>query len=247
MVLVHECQDSLLGSSRPMGKSFVKSAIVLLLVAATFYAMAQYLLSGLKPDIAEFPVHLDQGRQYSADFQANWNVYYDIRLESERNLDLQQQNCLLGIETVVPERCAGMAPELLLSWQVESNDAIVASGDSNDSNDGYWELKMGKLLGSFPASAGATYRLRVQIEGASATLQQTNPRIKIGIRAEDLKWTYVWIGMLAQAAGFCFLLALVLLLIHLGCTTRARLDSIGSKDECSKPRTKRGHDHRGQT
>ncbi len=117
MVLVHQRRGSRLGSSQPMVKSFVKSSIVLLLVAAIFYAMAQYLLWGLKSDIAEFPIHLNQGRQYSADFQANWNVYYDIRLDSERNLDLQEQNCLLGIETVVPERCVGITPELLLSWR----------------------------------------------------------------------------------------------------------------------------------
>jgi len=225
MGLVRERQVSRLGSSPPMVMSFVKSAIVLLLVAAIFYAMAQYLLSGLKPDTAEFPVYLHQGHEYSTDFQANWNVNYDIRLDSERNLDLQQQNCLLGIETVVPERCAGIAPELLLSWQVETRDIVVASGDSNDSDEGYWELKMGKVLGSFPAVTGKIYHLRVQIEGSSATLQQTNPKIKIQIRPEDLKWTYVWIGMLAQAAGFCFLLALVLLLIFWGRILRVRLNS----------------------
>jgi hypothetical protein len=157
--------------------------------------------------------------------QAKWNVYYQIRLDSERNLDLQKQNCLLGIENVVPEQCADIPSELLLSWRVEESNTIVASGNSDDTNEGYWDLKMGKVLGSFPATKGKIYRLLVQITGASATLQQTNPHIKIEIRPEDLKWTYVWIGILSQAAAFCLLLALVLLLIFGGRNIRARLDS----------------------
>ena len=190
--------------------------------------MAQYLLSGLKLNSADFPVHLQQGREYSADFQANWNVYYDIRLDSARNLDLQKQNCLLGIETVVPERCAGISPELLLSWWVETGNTIVASGNSNDTNEGYWELKMGKIVGNFPAAKGKTYRVRVRVEKSSLTLQQTNPRINIKIKAEDLKWTYVWAGILIQAAAFCFLLTLILLLIFVAHGIKARLKSIDS-------------------
>ena len=143
----------------PTGTHFVKSAVVLLAVATVFYGLAQYLLRGLEADAAEFPVHLHEGGKFSADFEAKWAVDYEIRLDSERNLDLQRQNCLLGIETTVPERCAGMAPELLLSWRVETDNTFVASGDSNDSNKGYWDLKMGKVLGSFPATKGEIYRV----------------------------------------------------------------------------------------
>jgi len=184
------------------------------MAAAVFYGIAQYLLWGLGASSVDgFPVQLRAGRAYSGAFQAKWDVYYEIRLDSERNLDLQQQNCLLGIETVVPERCADMPPELLLSWQVETNKTIIASGESDEFSQGYWELKMGKVLGSFPATRGTIYRVQVQIKRSSSTLQQTNPQITMKIRSGDLKWTYVWIGMLSQAAAFCFLLAIILLLI----------------------------------
>ncbi|MCP4387103.1 MAG: hypothetical protein GY802_02325 [Gammaproteobacteria bacterium] len=217
-----------MSSSTPTITSFAKSATVLLGLAVVFYGLAQYLLWGLETDAAEFPVQLHEGREFTAEFQAKWNVYYEIRLDSERNLDLQQQNCLLGIETIVPERCARVPPELLLSWQVETNNSIVVSGNSDDTNEGYWDLKMGKVLGSFPAAKRKIYRIRVQVTGSSSTLQQTNPRIKVKVRPEDLKWTYVWVGMLIQAAAFCFLLALVLLLILCGRKLRARLNSIDS-------------------
>ena len=127
-------------------------------------------------------------------------------MNSERNLDLQEQNCLLGIETVVLERCVGTPPELLLSWRVETNNAVVASGASNDAREGFWGLEMGKVLGSFPATRGTNYNVRVRMEQSSPTLQQTNPRIKIKIRSEDLKWTYVWIGIMNQAGPSVFCL-----------------------------------------
>ncbi len=206
--------------------SYAKSVSVLFVVAAVFYGLAQYLLSGLEANAAEFPIHLHKGNEYSEEFQAKWNVYYEIRLHSERNLGLQQQNCLLGIEIVVPEQCVDIPSELVLSWWVEMNDSIVANGNSDDSNRGYWGFNMGKVLGSFPATKGSHYRLKIRIEKSSSGLQKTNPRIKIKIREEDLKWTYVWVGMLSQAAAFCFILALILLLIFCGLNIRARLNTV---------------------
>ncbi len=206
--------------------SYAKSVTVLFVVAAVFYGLAQYLLSGLEANAAVFPIHLHKDGEFSEEFQARWDVYYEVRLHSERNLGLQEQNCLLGIETVAPERCVGIPSELRLSWWVEMNDSIVANGNSDDTNKGYWGFNMGKVLGSFPATKGGLYRLKVRVEKSSSRLQKTNPRIKIKIREEDLKWTYVWIGMLSQAAAFCFLLAIILLLIFCARNIRARLNTV---------------------
>ncbi len=190
-----------------MRRSLKKSIIVLLIAAAVFYATAQYLLSGLETDSAEFPIHLQQGREYAGDIQAKWDVHYEIRLQSDRKLDLQEQNCLLGIETIVPEQCTDIASELLLSWRVLANNNLVASGNSDDASTGFWGIQMGKILGSFPVIHGENYEVQIQVGKTSSRLQLTNPRIKITIRPEDLKWSYVWIGILSQAAAFCFLLA----------------------------------------
>ena len=203
--------------------NYKRSIVVLLIVAAALYGISQYLLGGLETEPAEFPVTLLEGHERSGDFEAKWDVYYEIRLHSERNLDLQEQNCLLGIEAVVPERCAATPPELLLSWRVETNNAVVASGASNDTNEGFWGPEMGKVLGSFPTTKGTNYSVRVKMERSSPTLQQTNPRIKIRIRSEDLKWTYVWVGIMNQAAAFCFLLAILLFIISIGRYMRTRL------------------------
>ncbi len=209
-----------------MPRSFPKSIVVLLIAAVLFYATAQFLLLGLETNSTEFPIHLQKGREYAGDFLSKWNVHYEIRLQSERKLDLQEQNCLLGIETIVPELCSGISPELLLSWRVETDNSLVASGNSDDTNAGYWGLKMGKILGSFPVTKGVSYDVQIQIGKTSSKLQLTNPRVKIIIREEDLKWSYVWIGILSQAAAFCFLLALILLLIFCGRNIRARTNTI---------------------
>ncbi len=194
-----------------MSAGFVKSPAVLLVVAAVFYAGAQYLLAGLETEPAEFPVNLLAGSEFSGDFTAKWDVYYEIRLDSERNLELQKQNCLLGIETIVPEQCIDIPPQLLVSWLVETDNKIIAGGSSGDTEAGYWGKNMGKILGGFPAGRGTNYRVRIKVKESSSILQQTNPKIKIIIRAKDLKWTYVWIGIFNQAAAFCALLATLLL------------------------------------
>ncbi len=166
-------------------------------------------------DSTEFPIHLQQGHEYAGEFQAKWNVHYQIRLQSDRKLNLQEQNCLLGIETIVPEQCADILPELLLSWRIMVDNILVASGNSNDTNTGFWGLQMGKILGSFPVINGVNYKVHVQIGKTSSRLQLTNPRINVTIRPEDLKWSYVWIGILSQAAAFCFLLAMLCIAVGL--------------------------------
>ncbi len=204
-------------------RQFARSIVVLLIAAVVLHGIARYLLAGLETVAAEYPVDLLESREYSRDFDARWDVNYEIRLEGDRNLDLQRHNCLLGIETVAPDRCAGTAAQLLLSWHVETSGTVLASGSSNDADRGYWGLNIGKVLGSFPASRGTSYRVWIKIIGSSPTLQQTNPRVKIEIAAEDLKWTYVWVGILNQAAAFCGLLALILLTLSTIRSASARL------------------------
>ncbi len=193
--------------------NFSRSGLTLLILSALFFGASQFLLRDLEPDIPEFPVNLSKVGEYSWNFKSKWAVYYEIRLDTERSLDLQEQNCLLGIENLVPERCENHLPDLLLSWRIEAGANIVASGGFDDIGKGYWGLNMGKILGSFPASEETDYHVIVQIRKPSHQLQQTNPRIKIKIRSEDLKWTYVWIGILSQAAVFCLLLAIISFLI----------------------------------
>ncbi len=196
-------------------KILFRSAAVLLVAAAALYGVNDYLFSAIEWTPLRIPMELVEGRQHGGDFTARWGVVYEIRLDTDRNLDLQEQNCLLGIETVVPERCAGISPELNLSWQVRSDEEVIAQGGSEDSQAGYWGPSMGKILGAFQALEGQSYRVAATVGGSSPQLQRSNPRLQIAVAPRERKWTYVWSGLFVVLAAGLFLLAIVLSLVLL--------------------------------
>jgi hypothetical protein len=187
-----------------------RSAAILLVVAAVIYASYDYLFSGIEWTPLRIPVELVEGRQHTGEFVALWSVVYEIHLDTDRSLDLQQQNCLLGIETVVPERCADIAPELFLSWKVESDGAVIAAGESPGPPIGYWGPSIGKILGAFQAVKGRGYRVTATVARSALQLQQTSPRLQVAVSPRERKWTYVWSGLLIVIAAALLLLAIVL-------------------------------------
>ena len=193
----------------------IRSVVVLVVVAAALYGLNNYLFSEIEWTSLRIPVELVEGREHAGDFTARWGVVHEIRLDTDRNLDLQAQNCLLGIETVVPERCAGISAELNLSWHVKSDGEVIARGESEDSQAGYWGPNMGKILGAFQALGGQSYGVAAIVGRSSHELQRSNPRLQIVVAPRERKWTYVWSGLLVVLASGLLLLAIVLSLVLL--------------------------------
>ena len=196
-------------------RTLFRNAAVFLLAAVGLYGLNDYLFSAIEWAPLQIPVELVDGREHAGEFTARWGVVYEIRLDTDRNLDLQEQNCLLGIETVVPERCAGISPELNVSWQVKSDGEVIARGESDDSQVGYWGPSMGKILGAFQAQGGQIYRVVATVGRSSPELQRSNPRLRIAVAPRERKWTYVWSGLLIVLATCLLLLAIVLSLVLL--------------------------------
>jgi len=191
-------------------KILLRSVAFLLVAAAALYGLNYYLFSGIEWTPLRIPVQLVEGREHAGEFTAAWGVVYELRLDSDRNLDLQEQNCLLGIETVVPERCAGNSPGLNLSWRVRADGEVIERGDSQDSQAGYWGPSMGKILGAFKALGGQRYWVAVTVGRSSPQMQKTNPRLQVTVAQRERKWTYVWTGLLIVLATSALLLAVVL-------------------------------------
>jgi hypothetical protein len=191
-------------------KILFQSAAFLLVASAALYGLYGYLFSGIEWTSLRIPVDLVEGREYAGDFIAVWGVVFEIHLDTDRNLDLQEQNCLLGIETVAPERCGGISPDLILSWQVEAGGEVIAQGGSESSASGYWGPSMGKVLGAFQAVEGRNYRITATVGRSSPKLQRTNPRLQVAVAPRERKWTYVWSGLFIEIATALLLLAIVL-------------------------------------
>jgi hypothetical protein len=196
-------------------RTLFRNAAVFLVAAVALYGLNDYLFSAIEWAPLQIPVELVDGREHAGEFTARWGVVYEIRLDTDRNLDLQEQNCLLGIETVVPERCAGISPELNVSWQVKSDGEVIARGESDDSQVGYWGPSMGKILGAFQAQGGQSYRVVATVGRTAPELQRSNPRLRIAVAPRERKWTYVWSGLLIVLATCLLLLAIVLSLVLL--------------------------------
>jgi hypothetical protein len=187
-----------------------RSAAVFLVAAAALFAVYDYLFAGIEWTPLRIPVELVEGREHIGQFVAAWDVVYEVHLDTDRKLDLQAQNCLLGIETVAPERCADISPELILAWRVEADGEEIARGESEGSASGYWGPSMGKILGAFQAVKGRRYRLTALVGRSSQELQRTNPRLQVAVSPRERKWTYVWSGLLIVFAAALLLLAIVL-------------------------------------
>ncbi|MBT4522478.1 MAG: hypothetical protein HOC23_20980 [Halieaceae bacterium] len=158
------------------------------------------------------PITLSEGGRLEVSFVARWSVNYRVHLTTERLLPIQEQNCLLGIEATVPQRCVAHPVELFLSWSATTDGELVTTGNSSPVDTGYWGPEMGKNLGRIAAVGGKRYTLVVDVGRSSVTLQKTNPRLVVEVASEDLRWTYVWIGLLFILGGFSALLALILML-----------------------------------
>jgi hypothetical protein len=196
-------------------KILSRSAAVFLVSAAALYGLNDYLFSAIEWAPLRIPVELVDGREHTGNFTARWSVVYEIRLDTDRNLGLQEQNCLLGIETVVPERCVGISLELNLSWQVKTDGEVIERGESEDLQAGYWGPSMGKILGAFQALGGQSYRVAVIVGRSAHELQRSNPHLLITVAPRERKWTYVWSGLLVVLATGFLLLAIVLSLVLL--------------------------------
>ncbi len=202
-----------------LGYNPLRGASILLLVSAGLFGLFAYVFGGLVEKPLDLPIELDEGRETTGSFTAQWAVNFTINLDTRRKLELREQNCLLGIERMFPERCSDNSPEIVLSWRVESNGETVASGRTGDSSAGYWGPTTGKIIGGFLARPATSYRVIVTVERSSPRLQKTEPRLQVTVAPADLKWTYVWKGLLILGGFGCLLFAVTLALIAL---TRSR-------------------------
>lgn len=134
VIAVSHFNGMLLTMDGPTNKVLFRSASFLLVTSAALYGLTDYLFSGIEWAPLQLPVELVEDREHTGNFVAVWSVVYEIRLDTDRNLDLQEQNCLLGIETVVLERCADW---LLGPEHGENPRCLSSSGRAKLSSYGY--------------------------------------------------------------------------------------------------------------
>jgi hypothetical protein len=191
----------------------VRSAAVLLVGSATVYGLGLYYLWSVDWTPLKRRIALEQGQHVSGSFVAQRNAMHVLELDTERRLAFERQNCLLGIESNYPERCATIPVELDVSWVVSTNGNRIASGSSQRSQGGYWGPTIGVVLGTFEGKRKQLYQVDVTVHRSSPELQAAGPTLQVGLDPDVSKSAAVWVGLSTFAAQLGVIVAVGLLVL----------------------------------
>lgn len=124
----------------------------------------------------------------SPQFKVEDTSEYLISLDFDRSMDFQKLNCLIGMETLYPERCKGINDALNVSWTLFKNQRIEAKGNASDYKArGYWGTSIGRNIGSFNGDKSATYSLELKIRENAEELDIANPKIEVQVHPRAIE------------------------------------------------------------
>lgn len=140
--------------------------------------------NGRYPDELEFVVDLKPGGITSPEFRVGMKGHYEIRLEAEHNLPLDDLEVLLGIQPALINQ--SVEPVVDIEWTLTSGDSVVASGASRNEKGGGVGDRAFRTIGRFDGLPKIPYVLELNILGDGSALAPANPQIAVGLDSEDL-------------------------------------------------------------
>lgn len=163
----------------------------------------------------DIPTSLTVGHIRTPEFKINQNAFYEIDIEAERNIPFETLNCLLGVESIYPERCKNTPSVIRASWILTSNGTAIAHGSSDDFKGGGWSNTVSREIGNFNLERGKRYVLDVDIVTAGTLLQATHPRLKVGVHPSYYEGQIVMSLFVSAFAGLLGIVGIALLLVGL--------------------------------
>ena len=164
-----------------------------------------YLVFGrFKWIAARETLDLSHPGHYELEFAAQMTSEHSLVLATERNLDPQEQRDRLGITAPVAGEAAKYPQVCKILWSVWHEGAMIASGNSRESTSATWGNTIDKILGSFLATKGAAYQVRIEIAEPDAALAPARPEIRIAMNRAAHKNALVRAGIANRAAKMLF-------------------------------------------
>ena len=154
------------------------------------------------------PINLDSGAKYRFSFVSQKTVPYELELATDRVLDLDEQNCRLGIG-IVENRCERFPRTLTVRWFVREGSKQIASGNSTQISGGHWGPTIGFLLGRFDTIRDAEYTIDIIVDQGDELLNPANPVIRVSIDGIEHKRAFVYSSLFLLVARFLLGLALL--------------------------------------
>lgn len=132
----------------------------------------------------EFAVDLKPGAITLPEFQVDKKGLYRIDLEVERNLPLDDLECLLDFPRAQNNRSP--EPVIDIEWTLKSGNSVVASGSSRNEKGGGWGQCLSRTIGRFDGVPQTPYVLETNILRDGSALAPAKPRIVLNLHKDDL-------------------------------------------------------------
>ncbi len=165
----------------------------------------------------DVPVAVGQGiRTETKEFKVNLAGPYDIAVDAtaDRSIPLKDVACLLGTEPPWPERTCSKEPVLRASWNVTSHGQTIAEGVSGSERRGWLgSSQAARIVGTFNAQTGQTFKVSVKMLEDAAILSATNPRLKVSRGGTDFESALVFTGLLKVASIVLGMIGTVLIFV----------------------------------
>jgi hypothetical protein len=132
----------------------------------------------------------------------NLSTDYEIELEVDRSLPLDQLNCLLGIQHFDQKACANLPSPIMLNWVVLSGGNTIRKGASEDIRAGSWGPTVARTIGRMAFEKDRDYFMDVMSLRDVSMLAAATPRISIVVNPSENE-TY------AFASGLLLILSIL--------------------------------------
>lgn len=117
---------------------------------------------------------------HTPEFTAGLDATYALFIESERNIEFQRLECLLGMTTLQRSKICADAPEVIdIDWRVLHDGQAVATGSSGNSSGGFYSGSIAREIGRFAAEKGQRYSVLLDIRRDGGELNATHPKLLV--------------------------------------------------------------------
>jgi len=126
------------------------------------------------------PISLTIGGVRTPEFTTGLDTTYALFVESERNIEFQRLECLMGMTNWQRSKTCAGAPEVIdIEWRVMHDGQAVATGSSRNSWGGFYSDSVAREVGHFAAQKDQRYSVVLDIRRDGGELNATHPKLLV--------------------------------------------------------------------
>jgi hypothetical protein len=153
----------------------LRGVLIVGLMGATAWAGVCW---GCRKPAVDMPVSLAVGTLRTPEFPVKRQPYL-IMIRAEKRLPFDDLNCMLGLDSAMPDPNCNKEPLLQADWIVWDNGRVVDRGSVHrrDGGGGWADASIDRFLGHFVGERNKKYVLEVKFTKDGSALNVTNPHL----------------------------------------------------------------------